>query len=252
MRGEDLVISATTEASIGSPPHARGRRQRHQGMLQLDLDHPRMRGEDLDVTAHQLRHYGSPPHARGRLDEDKITQEVRRITPACAGKTPTPTNPTQPSPDHPRMRGEDFGPAFFCTLPSGSPPHARGRPRPPADSCPRGGITPACAGKTRRGHAHSHPTRDHPRMRGEDRGLSLADPRVLGSPPHARGRLAGLRGHDRKVGITPACAGKTPGRTSGKPPPPDHPRMRGEDAGVAVGVDPFGWITPACAGKTAS
>ena len=70
-------------------------------------------------------------------------------------------------------------------------------------------ITPACAGKTTPAGGFVSPGWDHPRMRGEDRGLSLADPRVLGSPPHARGRLAGLRGHDRKVGITPACAGKT-------------------------------------------
>ena len=90
-------------------------------------------------------------------------------------------------------------------------------------------ITPACAGKTWVSSRAWEIFPDHPRMRGEDELSVYAEGGWLGSPPHARGRLAGLRGHDRKVRITPACAGKTRRGPGGPRGLSDHPRMRGED-----------------------
>ena len=168
MRGEDLVISATTEASIGSPPHARGR----QGLLSSTpgrqgitpacagktaerarahlppQDHPRMRGEDglLGVGVRVMG--GSPPHARGRPVEAQRRQALARITPACAGKTAA---------DERLLVGRD-----------GSPPHARGRPRASGSRMTPTGITPACAGKTSPRDCSIRFDWDHPRMRGED------------------------------------------------------------------------------------
>ena len=52
------------------------------------------------------------------------------ITPACAGKT--------------------FCLSYMSVFLLGSPPHARGRPRPVVHSRSADGITPACAGKTTR------------------------------------------------------------------------------------------------------
>ena len=128
------------------------------------------------------------------------------------------------------MRGEDLG----CG----------------ADLADQPGITPACAGKTT--------------GRSEDLGPSI------GSPPHARGRPADALRHRRGRRITPACAGKTNASVAPVISIPDHPRMRGEDAGTArssnmsIGSPPhargrlvalnfknsFERITPACAGKT--
>ena len=93
----------------------------------------------------------------------------------------------------------------------------------------RTGITPACAGGTRRPTATSRRQRDHPRMRGEHYNAGAQLMQGLGSPPHARGALQGSVQPGLRRGITPACAGST-GRTA--------PRRR--DAG----------ITPACAGST--
>ena len=107
MRGEDEMVGVREREALRITPACAGKTGGY-GVGECSFqDHPRMRGEDRAVDHLGVCGEGSPPHARGRLDEDKITQEVRRITPACAGKTPTPTNPTQPSPDHPRMRGED-------------------------------------------------------------------------------------------------------------------------------------------------
>ena len=93
---------------------------------------------------------------------------------------------------------------------------------------------------------------DHPRMRGEDKKLKLSASLNKGSPPHARGRRCVENEDDVAIGITPACAGKTPDPTRPYISITDHPRMRGEDM---TGTSPASmalWITPACAGKTAT
>ena len=90
------------------------------------------------------------------------------------------------------------------------------------------GITPAHAGKRQlRIYAGSFP-RDHPRTCGEkfydDEGIKLA----LGSPPHMRGKEAAMRKHMRKVGITPAHAGKSYPIFMWHSTARDHPRTCGE------------------------
>ena len=148
------------------------------------------------------------------------------------------------------MRGEDgfFGEAGIAA--EGSPPHARGR-RPPAQRRRRAKrITPACAGKTRRSPPFWGNGQDHPRMRGEDNRLILADLDVVGSPPHARGRRGGGRRGSRLDRDHPRMRGEDDGlfefdnEPVGSPP---HARGRQTSAPLALSGDR---ITPACAGKT--
>ena len=54
----------------------------------------------------------------------------------------------------------------------------------------------------------------HPRMRGEDVAERRAGMVAAGSPPHARGRLFASAWEEWAKGLTPACAGKTPGSPS--------------------------------------
>ena len=147
------------------------------------------------------------------------------------------------------MRGENHKIPWWLYRRLGSPPHARGKST---------------------GHIYYRPRPwDHPRMRGENSTWSAVSTDRVGSPPHARGKFKG--GYNRPLisGITPACAGKIGGRGTGRPPPWDHPRMRGENiAGIkatqkALGSPPHArgkfvgrqflplppGITPACAGK---
>ena len=148
------------------------------------------------------------------------------------------------------MRGEDQPLPLVSRKCEGSPPHARGRRSIPNRSERTG--------------------RDHPRMRGEDNKLREAISTNRGSPPHARGRRHGQGHGSSRVGITPACAGKTMRGKEVYPVPGDHPRMRGEDEsgghrrGGVLGSPPHArgrpgpgaddalpvGITPACAGKT--
>ena len=149
------------------------------------------------------------PRARGRRNGSRIPRHPVRITPACAGKTLECLPGECRSQDHPRMRGEDMAKKRKSRKRKGSPPHARGRRRIGSTWLAQIGITPACAGKTRRRHIVDGYCPDHPRMRGEDCFSAQSKPRTAGSPPHARGRLE-RRGLERSSqGITPACAGKT-------------------------------------------
>ena len=151
----------------------------------------------------------------------------------------------------------------------GSPPHARGKAflctLPPP--CER--ITPACAGKSLLSHRYLREKEDHPRMRGEKCVDTQNLRKVIGSPPHARGKGAEIDGIEIELRITPACAGKRMFGHGETKATWDHPRMRGEKGRCgadhfmskgspphARGKVPAGYdegfllrITPACAGK---
>ena len=209
-----------------------------------------MRGEDHAQRPLRGLMVGSPPHARGRRARVVPFPACSRITPACAGKTEAVNPISSTKSDHPRMRGEDRMPRNLINPLTGSPPHARGRPGGFAFRAVEKRITPACAGKTAGASSPQVRTTDHPRMRGEDTPLRLADQIGGGSPPHARGRRS-----SRSIAMHRM---------------PDHPRMRGEDrrgrvdSGGGGGSPPHArgrpcrptgsrstpGITPACAGKT--
>ena len=170
------------------------------------------------------------------------------------------------------MRGEHallLGGLLHLT---GSPPHARGARRRCGELAVAGRITPACAGSTGTSRATTRSRGDHPRMRGEHEMVSVTVAETGGSPPHARGAPGIAVQSTESARITPACAGSTPTRSSGRWAPSDHPRMRGEHC-VGHGLGPLRlgspphargarWpiarplldarITPACAGSTST
>ena len=209
MRGEDLPFRNFLMHFFGSPPHARGRPGHSVHVRAGQGITPACAGKTAPFVPMERAETGSPPHARGRLVFSSALPCVRGITPACAGKTLTALSNRLGRGDHPRMRGEDGG--RFRAPPSrgGSPPHARGRLVAKRPEVLAGGITPACAGKTRVCTLSLSPIGDHPRMRGEDRRSSTLPTRREGSPPHARGR--------------PSARCTRRSRLA------DHPRMRGED-----------------------
>ena len=65
-------------------------------------------------------------------------------------------------------------------------------------------------------------------MRGEKLSSAYAFSAVSGSPPHARGKACLYQHALRRLGITPACAGKSFKQSHVQTPFRDHPRMRGE------------------------
>ena len=189
-----------------------------------------MRGEKPLSASHVHQVSGSPPHARGKAGLNTIAATSGGITPACAGKRTSWDLPVRRQGDHPRMRGEKYEGPTFVIVNGGSPPHARGKGHAgPVEVFVRR-ITPACAGKSGRAHAGGELHQDHPRMRGE-KTLHCFDAGLLwGSPPHARGKAVYRVNPARRLGITPACAGKSHWTMARYSVNQDHPRMRGEKA----------------------
>ena len=113
----------------------------------------------------------------------------------------------------------------------GSPPRMRGRGRRKIWQSGDCGITPAYAGKSTSAAGWMPHKRDHPRVCGEERGLSALLPCHQGSPPRMRGRVDSIETGDLVHGITPAYAGKS-GKIQKWPCAPwDHPRVCGEEWG---------------------
>ena len=117
---------------------------------------------------------------------------------------------------------------FLISSVRGSPPRTRGKVR---NSCTERlhiGITPAYAGKSRRGTEKGAPAWDHPRVRGEKPLTTTASARQTGSPPRTRGKAPPSAFKLARLGITPAYAGKSflaiPFTLQDR----DHPRVRGE------------------------
>ena len=269
MRGEKDRRLERFPDYVGSPPHARGKvkllrgKRRASGITPAcagkrdkrlfsewqTRDHPRMRGEKSKSVQKMAIDAGSPPHARGKVVCLSIVHVVAGITPACAGKSAAAAAYDPEGRDHPRMRGEKGQGFQDVDGNQGSPPHARGKESIILQHKGVSRITPACAGKSRRRKQKRRQPWDHPRMRGEKFAIAVASNSRLGSPPHARGKVAvALRG-DQHRGITPACAGKR--ATCPSPPtlPRDHPRMRGEKMLPTTVLHDFPGSPPHARGK---
>ena len=290
MRGEKRPKREFCAVQKGSPPHARGKADAKRqevpptgitpacaGKSKLiastsaeSWDHPRMRGEKLPSVYHHFVIPGSPPHARGKAMQSSMKSCRLGITPACAGKSQRRHWIYSPNWDHPRMRGEKASIPRTWREVQGSPPHARGKAFSVDPRSQKQRITPACAGKSFIRRQTRTWFWDHPRMRGEKSPVIIAWRTVLGSPPHARGKV--VQNHQERLEgrITPACAGKRVAFPSRLHRTKDHPRMRGEKirlisfgaeglgspphargkAGFKPVCRPAGGITPACAGKS--
>ena len=213
---------------------------------------------------------GSPPRVRGKRGLIAAAVGPTRITPACAGKTDGGTHHGRRCGDHPRVCGENSKYLVARIRAQGSPPRVRGKLLRLQHIRQRGGITPACAGKTGFLVVAAHGSKDHPRVCGENSDCPGCPPWCRGSPPRVRGKRQCRDAHPRRVGITPACAGKTPEGYIYFLITQDHPRVCGENYKEALfeaareGSPPRvrgklastlselteQRITPACAGKT--
>ena len=233
---------------MGSPPLARGTARRYAHGVLLpgitpacagnrvptcahqigDGDHPRLRGEQCFWPVRLAAEIGSPPLARGTVDTLSGIPAADGITPACAGNRCGCGLKHLLLGDHPRLRGEQMLHAVTCAQQRGSPPLARGTALDALVFHWLYGITPACAGNSKRGEKRVETHRDHPRLRGEQQLKAQRLDKIRGSPPLARGtgNSPVLKWWCR--GITPACAGNSGFDEIEAVDVEDHPRLRGE------------------------
>ena len=192
MRGENSAPRIDGIKVNGSSPHARGKLSIPPEILEVIglipacagktsvtfstlravRAHPRMRGENGCSESTRQIGSGSSPHARGKLKRCFRLFAAFRLIPACAGKTDASQNHGLHSQAHPRMRGENSPVTCQCSRTSGSSPHARGKRRVAKFPLEFPGLIPACAGKTLVRSLPWLHSGAHPRMRGENAGLS--------------------------------------------------------------------------------
>ena len=124
--GEKQGTSFCKSCSIGSPPRMRGKVSALQSgasshgitpayagkssvpslIQSLERDHPRVCGEKWLFPPPALKPLGSPPHMRGKGNKEIIVVQIRRITPAYAGKSALAVSANVEHEDHPRICGE--------------------------------------------------------------------------------------------------------------------------------------------------
>ena len=112
-------------------------------------DHPRVCGENPAKPLFMRGCGGSPPRVRGKPRKAFVYAGLRRITPACAGKTKIRPLRAEEIEDHPRVCGENDNSGLLIRDSWGSPPRVRGKRRYSMSKNFQERITPACAGKTR-------------------------------------------------------------------------------------------------------
>ena len=86
-------------------------------------------------------------------------------------------------------------------------------------------------------------------MRGEKTDGTEMDSDIVGSSPHARGKVSPSDVQEPYPRIIPACAGKSNAQMHNTSSGKDHPRMRGEK--TACGINGLGYIgsSPHARGK---
>ena len=172
-------------------------------------DHPRVCGAKRGTCTNCSRGRGSPPRVRGEDILEILKVDLQGITPACAGRSSPARTARRPRKDHPRVCGEKEAASVCAEAGWGSPPRVRGEDMFVAHIAVAGGITPACAGRSREHLQMRLQQTDHPRVCGEKGASSSCALMMSGSPPRVRGEdvcLEDLRG---VVRITPACAGRS-------------------------------------------
>ena len=230
---------------------------------------PRMRGEPASRASWCTCPRITPAYA-GRTFEKRWSPHLTGITPAYAGRTRSRAPHRRALRDHPRVCGENAAAFTDAAIHSGSPPRMRGEHGGELGGLRHQRITPAYAGRTHRRRARRDPNEDHPRVCGENTLTLTGHGGRLGSPPRMRGERCSGTPRQLRWRITPAYAGRTPIQPSTMHAPQDHPRVCGENSGLAGvfttpagspprmrGEHPLttpttgeGRITPAYAGRT--
>ena len=132
---------------------------------------------------------GSPPRVREKLKMDHKELVFLGITPACAGKTIALANRGSGSGDHPRVCGKNWVNFTSGIFELGSPPRVREKLKGNDGLSTEGGITPACAGKTKLMKKRLFQRQDHPRVCGKNGDLTVFLKFRIGSPPRVREKL---------------------------------------------------------------
>ena len=235
-RGENSTSRSWALPSTGSSPLTRGKRpgppeiESRLGLIPAHAGkttaspgesaarpaHPRSRGENLVEDCSPFVIAGSSPLTRGKRGRHRCHKLLDGLIPAHAGKTDDHNRGRDYPRAHPRSRGENALGITTCTPAPGSSPLTRGKLDSVVWISYLRWLIPAHAGKTA----------------AQVVGLDG----IKGSSPLTRGKQILVLLYPAEGGLIPAHAGKT--RRRRRPPraTPAHPRSRGENASVFLGI----------------
>ena len=124
-----LRLGDNRRASRGLIPAHAGKTARHSRQQRGSSAHPRSRGENPHAREGHHEEAGSSPLTRGKRGARDHRRVQAGLIPAHAGKTARGSPGARSSRAHPRSRGENTVTSVRSTLPSGSSPLTRGKPR---------------------------------------------------------------------------------------------------------------------------
>ena len=211
--------------------------------------HPRVGGENYRNGSRRRASSGSSPRGRGKLLVGRHAHQRGRLIPAWAGKTKRLPHGPRLEGAHPRVGGENTGPASGRASSKGSSPRGRGKRR-GGGPCRRArGLIPAWAGKTLVVGGRACPPRAHPRVGGENSSCDRLVQPGSGSSPRGRGKPRRVRPSTCTGGLIPAWAGKTSLIVSPSSVLTAHPRVGGENTNPDAPVTPETGSSPRGRGK---
>ena len=211
-RGTLLTIFDGLKA-VGLIPARAGNTRSFTDSLSLRRAHPRSRGEHRRKSPIPPHKLGSSPLARGTRTQELPVVTVAGLIPARAGNTRSSHGHHRVDGAHPRSRGEHRCASRCRLVWLGSSPLARGTPPRPFFRARRPGLIPARAGNTRLDKWQKCSSRAHPRSRGEHPSPGALEAAARGSSPLARGTRPNSRLRKGRLGLIPARAGNTRGRS---------------------------------------
>ena len=150
-------------------------------------DHPRVCGEHSNSRFWPIFKPGSSPRMRGTRQVGWDEAKSPGIIPAYAGNTRFHRLAGNTPRDHSRVCGEHTTLGTDRHIPKGSSPRMRGTLCFFQALMRYQGIIPAYAGNTWASAHTTRPARDHPRVCGEHRNVSVGNASMRGSSPRMRG-----------------------------------------------------------------
>ena len=210
------------------PAHA-GKTRGIRRWERLRRAHPRSRGENSITRPIRGAARGSSPLTRGKRRSYPGWRGHSGLIPAHAGKTMRSMRRCSPPSAHPRSRGENHVTRTQRHATPGSSPLTRGKLRVSMVGPFGLGLIPAHAGKTGYPSLIAACLAAHPRSRGENHIVCVAQATPRGSSPLTRGKPHSVPCLVDSFGLIPAHAGKTIGDGGQHRCFPAHPRSRGEN-----------------------
>ena len=208
VRGKQFVFERLL-GNRGLIPACAGKTDNRLNELPCRRAHPRVCGENADGAITALSIGGSSPRVRGKHRRAFLLLAEFGLIPACAGKTAFQAHGLRGGGAHPRVCGENGREGEYVRTVEGSSPRVRGKPLFLFRCLLRGGLIPACAGKTHQAQPPPARPTAHPRVCGENLTFRPTIGRPIGSSPRVRGKRKKLFPAPEVVRLIPACAGKT-------------------------------------------